>query len=334
VLGAGKQTMRRREFMVGLGGAAAWPRAARAQQPSMPVIGVLGASPALVSERRMLAFHHGLSENGYVQTQNVAISYLQAEGQYDRLAGLAADLVRRQVNVIVVPGSAAGTLAAKAATTTIPIVFSVTTDPVKLGLVASLARPGGNLTGVNFFLTELGAKRLGLLRELIPRARTVAVLANPTNPVTELGLQDVQAAAHAAQLQIRVLKASNVDEIDMAFGSIARERPEALLVINDPFLSSRRTQIVLLATRYTLPGIYSNREYAEAGGLMSYSTSFSEVYHQLATYTGRILKGAKPADLPVVQSTKFELIINLQAARALSLEVPPILLALADEVIE
>jgi putative ABC transport system substrate-binding protein len=323
----------RREFITLLGSASAvWPLAARAQQ--MPVIGVLGAAPALIEEKRMLPFHRGLSEIGYTEGQNVAVSYLRAEGQYDRLAMLAADFVRRQVSVIVTPNSVAGALAAKAATTTIPIVFSVTADPVRLGLVSSLARPEGNLTGVNFFITDLGAKRLGLLHELVPGAAIVAVLANPANPVTDLGLQDVQAAARAIGLKIRILNASNVGEIDAAFGTLARERPDAFMVINDPLFTSRRTQIVLLATRHAVPAIYSSRDYAEAGGLMSYSTNFSEVYYQIGVYTGRILKGAKPADLPVAQSTKFELVINLQAARALSLEVPPMLLARADEVIE
>jgi ABC-type uncharacterized transport system substrate-binding protein len=325
----------RREFITLLGGAAAaWPFAARAQQPAMPVIGVLGAAPASIGEKRMLPFHRGLSESGYIDGQNVAVSYLRAEGQYDRLAALTAELVRREVSVIVAPNSAPAALAAKAATNTIPIVFSVATDPVKLGLVSSLARPGGNMTGIYFFLTDLGGKRLGIMRELLPTATTVAVLTNPASPTTGLGVQDVQAAADAIGMKVRVFNASTPDEIDTAFATSARERADAFLVITDPFLTSRRTQIVLLAARHAVPAIYSNREYAEAGGLMSYSTNFSEVYHQLGAYTGRILKGAGLAELPVVQSTKFELVINLQAAKALGLEISPMLLARADEVIE
>jgi putative ABC transport system substrate-binding protein len=327
--------MRRRNFIALIGGAAAgWPPVARAQQPAMPIIGVLGAAPNLIDEKRMLAFHCGLSESGYIQGQNVAVSYLRAEGRYDRLSALAPEFVRRQVSIIVAPNSAPAALAAKAATNTIPIVFSVATDPVKLGLVSSLARPGGNATGIYFFLTDLGGKRLGILHELLPTAAIVAVLTNPAGPTTQLGVQDVQAAAHAVGVKVRVLNASNPGEIDTAFATFARERPDALLVINDPFLGSRRTQIVLLAARHAVPAIYSNPEYAEAGGLMSYSTNFSEVYHQLGAYTGRILKGATPAELPVVQSTKFELVINLQAAKALGLEIPPMLLARADKVIE
>jgi len=326
--------MRRREFITLVGGAVAWPVAARAQQAAMPVIGVLSAAPAVIGEKRMPAFYRGLSERGYSEGQNVTVSHLDAEGENDRLAALAAEFVRRQVNVIVTPNSAPAALAVKAATTTIPVVFSAPTDPVRLGIVSSLARPGGNLTGVYFFLTNLGAKRLGLLRELVPAATSIAVLTNPASPTTAPGLQEVQAAAHAVGLKVRVLNASNAGEIDSAFATFAHERPDAFMPINDPFLSSRRTQIVLLAARHAVPAIYSNREYTEAGGLMSYSTNFSEVYHRLGVYTGRILKGASPADLPVVQSSRFELIINRQAAKALGLEVPPMLLARADEVIE
>jgi len=326
--------MRRREFISLLGGAAAWPLAARAQQQAMPVIGVLGATPAQITESRMRAFRQGLSESGYTEGQNVAVSYLRAEGQYDRLPALAAEFVRRQVSVIVAANSNAAVLAAKAATKTIPVVFSVSADPVGLGLVSSLARPGGNVTGMSYFLTDLGGKRLGVLHEIVPGAATVAVLSNPANPTTELGLQEVRAAAQPLGLKVRVLSASNVGGLDNALATFARERPDAFMVINDPFLSSRRTQIVLLAARHALPAIYTNREYVEAGGLMSYGTSFSEIYHQLGAYTGRILKGANPADLPVVQSTKFELVINLQAAKALGLDIPATLLARADEVIE
>ncbi len=327
--------MRRRDFITLFGGAAAsWPLAAHAQQPAMPVVGILGAAPALIGEKRMLPFHRGLSESGYSGGQNVALSYLRAEGQYDRLPQLAAELVRRQVSVIVAPNSVAGALAAKNATTTIPIVFSVTADPVRVGLVVNIARPDGNVTGAYSFTSELGAKRLGLLHELVPSAASVAVLANRANPITELGLQNVQAAARAIGLRVHILKASTAGEIDTAFAEVARERPDAFMTINDPLFSSRRTQIVLLAARHAVPAIYNTHEFVEAGGLMSYSPDLSEIYHQLGTYTGRILKGARPTDLPVVQSTKFELAINLQAAKALGLEVPPMLLARADEVIE
>ena len=262
----------------------------------------------------------------------MVLSYLRAEGQYDRLPELAAELVRRRVSVIVTPNSVAAAQAAKAATTAVPIVFSSTADPVRLGLVSSVARPGGNVTGVYSFTTDLGAKRLGLLRELVPAAANVAVLANLANPITDLGLQNVQSAARDVGLKIHILKATNAGEIDAAFGAFAREPPDALLTINDPLFSSRRTQIVLLAARHAVPAI--TREFAEAGGLMSYSPDLSEIYHQLGAYVGRILKGASPADLPVVQSTKFELVINLQAAKVLGLEIPPMLLARADEVIE
>jgi len=327
--------VRRRDFITLFGGAAAsWPLAAHAQQPAMPVVGILGAAPALIGEKRMLPFHRGLSESGYSGGQNVALSYLRAEGQYDRLPQLAAELVRRQVSVIVAPNSVAGALAAKNATTTIPIVFSVTADPVRVGLVVNIARPDGNVTGAYSFTSELGAKRLGLLHELVPSAASVAVLANRANPITELGLQNVQAAARAIGLRVHILKASTAGEIDTAFAEVARERPDAFMTINDPLFSSRRTQIVLLAARHAVPAIYNTHEFVEAGGLMSYSPDLSEIYHQLGTYTGRILKGARPTDLPVVQSTKFELAINLQAAKALGLEVPPMLLARADVVIE
>ena len=327
--------MRRRDFITLFGGAAAsWPLAAHAQQPAMPVVGILGAAPALIGEKRMLPFHRGLSESGYSGGQNVALSYLRAEGQYDRLPQLAAELVRRQVSVIVAPNSVAGALAAKNATTTIPIVFSVTADPVRVGLVVNIARPDGNVTGAYSFTSELGAKRLGLLHELVPSAASVAVLANRANPITELGLQNVQAAARAIGLRVHILKASTAGEIDTAFAEVARERPDAFMTINDPLFSSRRTQIVLLAARHAVPAIYNTHEFVEAGGLMSYSPDLSEIYHQLGTYTGRILKGARPTDLPVVQSTKFELVINAQTARMLGLTVPDKLLALADQVIE
>jgi putative ABC transport system substrate-binding protein len=326
--------VRRREFLTLLGAAAAWPAVARAQQRPMPVIGILGAAPASIDPRRMVDFRRGLRETGYVEGTNVVFEFLRAEGQYERISLMAHDLVQRRVNVIVTPNSTAASLAAKAATTEIPIVFSITTDPVKIGLVASLARPGGNVTGVYFFNTELGAKRLEFLRELLPNAKTIAVMVNPRNSITGLGVKDIRTAAESARLDIRVVNASDSDEIDSAFAALSRDRPDALMVLNEPLFASRRTQIALLAARHTLPAIYSNREYVDAGGLMSYSANFAEVYRQLGIYTGRLLKGEKPMDLPVVQSTKFEFIINLQSAKALGLTVPPTLLARADEVIE
>jgi ABC-type uncharacterized transport system substrate-binding protein len=326
--------LRRREFITLVGGAVAWPPAARAQQSTLPVIGILVAAPSLVGEKRMIAFRQGLAEMGYLEGQNVSTASLGAEGNFDRLPALAADLVRRQVSVIVCPQSTLAAIAARDATKVIPIVFSVTSDPVKLGLVASIARPGGNATGVNSFTRELAAKRLGLLREFFPDAKVIAVLFNPATPANEAALRELQVAAAAIGQQVRVVNASTSGEIGVAFATLARERPDALLVINDPLFSSRNLQIVLLAARLAIPAIYTQREYAEAGGLMSYGTSLAEVYRQMGVYAGRVLKGAKPADLPVVQSTRFELVINLQSAQALGLEVPPMLLARADEVIE
>jgi putative ABC transport system substrate-binding protein len=328
--------MRRREFMTLLGGAAAtWPLAARAQQPVIPVIAFLHpASPDSLVDR-LRAFRQGLKETGYVEGENVAIDYRWAENQIDRLPVLAADLVRRRVAVIAVTGNAASVLAAKAATTTIPIVFAVTDDPVKLGLVASLARPTGNLTGINFLNTELTAKRLEILRELVPGATRVAVLVNPANAAaTEVVVRDLQVAARTMGLQIQVLNASTSREIDAAFASLARERPDALFVAGDPFFNSRRVQLVQLAARHAVATAYAGRDYSEIGGLISYGSNTTDVFRQVGVYTGRILKGAKPADLPVVQSSKFELLINAQTARMLGLTVPPSLLATADEVIE
>jgi putative ABC transport system substrate-binding protein len=326
--------VRRREFIAVLGAAAAWPLAARAQQPVVPVIGFLHpASPDGVGDR-LRAFRQGLKDVGFVEGENLAIVYRWAENQLDRLPELAADLVRRQVAVIAT-AAPPSTFAAKTATTTIPIVFIVSGDPVGLGLVASLARPGGNLTGVNFFATELAAKRLELLRELAPAAARIAVLVDPTNAtVTESTLRDVETAARVMGLQIQVLKASTSREIDVAFTSFGSERPDALFVASSPLLADRGVQLALLAVLHRLPAIYPWRDFVEAGGLMSYGASLRDGYRQIGIYTGRILKGAKPADLPVVQSTKIELTINANAARVLSLTIPPPLLASADEVIE
>ena len=325
--------MKRREFITLLGGAAvAWPLAARAQQPTMPVIGFLNLTSPDAFAGRLGGFRQGLKDTGYVEGENVAIEYRWADNQTDRLPALAAELVRRRVAVIV--GNTPSAFAAKAATTTIPIVFIVAEDPVRLGLVASLARPGGNLTGVNSFTGELVAKRLELLRELVPRAARVAVLVNPAGPDAETTLKDVEPAARAIGLQIPVLNASTSREINAAFATFVRERPDALFVGGDPFFSSRRVQLVHLATLHKVPAIFSNRDYVEAGGLMSYGTNVSDAWRQAGVYAGRILKGAKPADLPVVQASKFELVINVESARMLGLTVPDKLLAAADEVIE
>jgi putative ABC transport system substrate-binding protein len=325
--------MTRRAFITLLGGAAvAWPLAARAQQPAMPVIGFLDV---VNSPGRLAAFQQGLAESGYILGQNVAIEIRSAEGVYGRFPELAADLVRRRVSLIVAPAVTPAALAARAATTTIPIVFGVGDDPVKLGLVASLARPGGNATGINFFTVELAAKRLGLLRELLPAATRVAVLVNPADPIRlETLMAEMKTAADAVGLQFQVINASTSREIDTAFATLAAARPDALFVGPDPFFNSRRGQLALQAARHALPASYAIRDYAEAGGLMSYGTNITAGYHQVGVYAGRILKGAKPADLPVQQSTKFELVINLQAARTIGLEVAPQLLASADEVIE
>ena len=326
--------MRRREFITLLSGAAAaWPLAARAQQPTMPVIGFLDTrSPDAIADR-LRGFRQGLKDTGYVEGENVAILSF-AENQIDRLPELAADLVRRKVAVIATAGDDVA-LVAKGATTTIPIVFIASQDPVRLGLVASLARPGGNATGINFFASELVAKRLEILRELVPRAARVGVLVNPTNAATaEAALKDAAAAARAMRLQIEVFSAGTPQEIDAAFASFVRERPDALFVSTDTFFSSRRVQLVNLATRHAIPAGFPNRESAEIGGLMSYGSNIPGVWRQAGAYAGRILKGAKPADLPVVQSIKFELVINAQTARMLGLTVPPSLLSVADEVIE
>ena len=328
--------MQRREFITLIGGAAvAWPVAARAQQPAMPVVGFVRDGSADANARYAAAFRKGLNETGYVEGQNVTVEYHWLEGQYDRLPALMADLVHRRVAVIATPGNTPGAVAAKAATATIPIVFSVGGDPVRLGLVASLARPGGNATGINFFVNELAAKRLRLLYDLVPKAVRVAVLVNPANTVlTEPTLREVQEAAPAIGLQIQILDASTIGEIDAAFATLARDRPDALFVTADSFFTSRRGQFATLAARDKIPATYSQRDFVAAGGLMSYGTDLADGFHQVGVYTGSILKGAKPADLPVLQSTKFEFVINLQTARALGIEVPPGLLSIADEVIE
>jgi putative ABC transport system substrate-binding protein len=326
--------MNRRAFIAGLGSAAAWPVVARTQQAAMPVVGFVHLGSADAAAGPVAAFRGGLGETGYVEGQNVTVEYHWLDGQFNRLPALMADLVRRRVAVIATSGGEP-TLAAKAATATIPIVFGVGQDPVKLGLVASLARPGGNATGSNFFNAELPAKRLGLLHELVPKAMRVAVLVNPGNvTVAETTLRDVQEAARAIGLQIDVLKASTSREIDGAFVTLVRERSDALLVAGDGFLDSRRVQLATLAARDRIPAAYVTRETVVAGGLMSYGTDLADRSRQVGVYIGKILNGAKPADLPVVQSAKFEFVINLKTAKALGLTIPETLLATADEVIQ
>ena len=326
-------TLRRREFITLIGGAAAWPLAARAQQPALPVIGFLHSGSPEAFVNLVAAFRKGLSETGYVEGENVAFEFRWAAGQDSALPELAADLIRRRVAVIAAPSTPAA-IAAKAATTIIPIVFATGYDPVALGFAASLARPGGNLTGVSFLSGELAAKRLELVRELKLGATRVAVLVNPALATAGTNLEDVEAAARAIGLQIQVLRASTSRELDAAFATFLRERPDALFVSGDPFFMSRRVQIVQLATLHKLPATFAQREFVEAGGLMSYGASVADAWRQAGVYTGRVLKGTKPADLPVVQSSKFELVINHQTARMLGLEIPPTLLARADEVIE
>jgi putative ABC transport system substrate-binding protein len=328
--------MKRREFITLLSGAAAlWPLAASAQQPATPVVGLVNARSPEASERQVAAFRKGLNEAGCVEGQNVTVEYHWLNGQYDRLASLMADLVRRRVAVIATPGATLPALAAKAATATVPIVFGVAEDPVGLGLVASFARPGGNATGINIFLNELVAKRLGLLHELVPKAVRVAVLVNPANaPSAEATLRDLPEAARAIGLQTQVLNASTSREIEAAFATLVRERADALFVAPDAFFISRRVQFVTLAARYGIPTAHNAREEVEAGGLMSYGTDNLDMWRQVGVYTAQILKGAKPADLPVLQSTKFEFVINLQTARALGIEVPNSIQLLADELIE
>ena len=325
---------KRRKFITLLGGAAvAWPLAARAQQAAMPVIGFLSPVSLDTVAENLRGFRRGLKDTGYVEGENVAIEYLWAENQLDRLPALATELVRRRPALIATHSS--GTFAAKAATETIPIVFVVAEDPARVGLVASLARPGGNLTGANFVSAELVAKRLELLHALVPGAARVAVLINPANARrAESTLNEVQAAAGAMGLQIQVINASTSNDLNAAFTTFGRERPDALFVSSDPFFLSRRVQVILHATRHAIPAAFPGRQYPEIGGLMSYGASIPDAFRQAGVYAGRVLKGAKPADLPVVQSSKFELVINAETARMLGLTVPPSLLALADEVIE
>ena len=326
--------MKRRQFMTLLGGAAAWPLAARAQQAAVPVIGFLSSGSASPFERYTAGFRDGLKSTGYVVGQNVAIEPRWADGQYDRLPALAADLVRRQVAVIAATGGAPAIGAALAATKAIPIVFSSGGDPVKLGFVASINRPGGNATGVNIFVAQMEGKRLGLLRELVTGAVSFVVLLNPTNPNAEGQLRDVQEGARVVGAELQTLYASSEAEIDAAFAKMAQQHTKALLVGSDPFLNSRRDLIIALAARHRIPAMYEQREFALAGGLMSYGTNLVDSYRQIGIYTGRILKGEKPADLPVMQATKFEFVINAKTAKSLDVKISDNLLSLADEVIE
>jgi putative ABC transport system substrate-binding protein len=327
--------MRRRDFITLLSGAAAvWPLAARAQQPATPVIGFLSSLSEKDAPRIMAPFRRGLTEAGYAEGRNIVIEYRFAEGQFARLPAMAADLVHRQVAVIAaISGTPAGS-AAKAATATIPIVFAMGSDPVAAGLVGSLNRPGGNVTGTTFYTVLLGAKRLELLRELVPKATTIALLTNPTNPVSIVQRSDVEAAARTMGLQARNFDVSSIGEIDATLPTLARERPDAVYVGADVLFFTHRKELAALITRLGLPAIYGDRDIAEAGGLMSYGASRPEAYREAGVYVGRILKGEKPADLPVLQSTKFEFVINLKTAKALGITFPPGLLAIADEVIE
>jgi len=328
--------MRRRDFIkIISGSAAAWPLAASAQQPAMPVIGFLNSTSLEGMAGRLGEFRQGLKENGFVEGENIAIEYRWAENQIDRLPALATELVQRRVAVIVAPGGAALPLSVKAATTAIPCVFLVNEDPVKLGLVASLARPDGNLTGVNLVNAELVAKRLELLRQLVPAAKRIVVLINPRNAaIADTTVKEIIAAARPLGLQIQPVEAATSSEIDAAFANFQRDHPDALFISADPYFNARRIQIVQHAAHGSIPATFSNREIAEVGGLMSYGASIPDAYHMLGVYTGRILKGAKPSDLPVAQASKFELVINHQTAKMLGLTVPPSLLSIADEVIE
>jgi ABC-type uncharacterized transport system substrate-binding protein len=327
--------VKRRSFITLLGGAAAWPLAARAQQPAVPVIGFLGSSSAQVSVKNLEAFRKGLSQTGYVEGRNVAIEFRWSGGRDDRMPELAADLVRRQVAVIAAPASTAGALAAKAATSSIPIVFGTGSDPVALGLVASLNRPGGNATGIMSLNVELTAKRLGLLRELAPQATRFVALVSPNAAMTDAIVKDVHASVPTLGIPVEILYADNSDrDIEAAFANLSQKSGAALLVTVDVFFFTRRALIVTLAARHALPTIYFRREFAEIGGLVSYGTSVDNLHEFIGVYTGRVLKGEKPGDLPVAQPTKFDMVINLLTAKALAIDVPPTLLALADEVIE
>jgi len=326
--------MRRRDFIkVIAGSAAAWPLAAGAQQPTMPVIGFLFSSSPDTNPDRLRGFQRGLKETGYIEGENVAIVNRPAESQYDRLPALAAELARQKATVILAMAEAAA-LAIKVTATKIPVIFLVSSDPVELGLVPSVARPGGNWTGINFVSNELIAKRFGLLHEMLPAAVRVAVLVNPKGPTTDITLKDADAAARAMGLQIQVVRAGTSREIDAVFAGFGAERPDALFIAGDPFFSARRVQLANLASRYAIPMASNNREITDAGGLMSYGANITDGWRQVGVYTARILKGAKPADLPVLQASKFELIINNQTARMLGVTVPPSLLSTADEVIE
>jgi putative ABC transport system substrate-binding protein len=325
--------MRRREFIVSLGSAVAWPLTTYAQQPAMPIVGYLASRSAEADSHLVIAFRQGLRESGFAEGQDVRIEYRWAAGQYDRLPGMAADLVGRQVNVIVA-STAFAAKAAKQATASIPIVFSVGDDPVQSGLVASLARPGGNVTGITSFSLTLGAKRLGLLREIVPKATVIAMLVNSAASIAEDQLQDVREAARTVGLQVVVVNASSEHDFDPAFATIVQSKADALLVATDAFLTSRREQLAALAERHRVPAMHAWREFVTAGGLMSYGASQTDGIRQVGVYTGRVLKGTNPADLPVQQPTKFDLVINLKTAKALGLTVPATLLARADEVIE
>jgi putative ABC transport system substrate-binding protein len=325
--------MKRRDFITLVGGATAWPLPAHAQQAARPVVGFVSAGSSYASWSN--AFRKGLNESGYVEDENVTVEYHWLDGQFDRLPSLMADLVRRRVAVIATPGGNYATQAAKAATTTIPIVFGVGEDPIRLGLVTSLSRPGGNATGINYFVQEVTAKRLGLLHDLVPTAVRLAVMINPANvPAYEANSRDIPEAARAIGLEIQILNASTSREIEAAFTTMARDRADALFVAADAFFGTRTVQFAILAARSGIPATYPTRLFTDVGGLMSYGASATDAFRQVGVYTGQILKGAKPADLPVLQSTKFELVINLQTARALGIEVPNSLQLLADEVIE
>ena len=327
--------MKRREFITLVGGAGVWwPLAARAQQPALPVIGFLSSRSPAESATVVASFREGLMEVGYVEGKTVALEFRWAHGQYNRLPALAADLVGRPVSLIIAAGGDVSAIAAKEATSTIPIVFTGSDNPVRSGLVTSLSRPGGNITGMTLFTSEVEAKKLALLRELIPSAGIIALLVNPNNPSSEADIDDVQKAARSVGQPIHVLRSTSEREIDASFEALARQRADALLVAHDPFFLSRRDQLVALAARHRLPAIYEFREFVTGGGLMSYGNIIADNYRRAGVYAGRILKGAKPADLPVVQPTKFELVINLKTAKALGLQIPPNLLARADEVIE